>query len=126
MFKIANNQVFAAIVQAMKDGDEKAMQEAWASFHDSIVAKVLADHAELQATNDVAVLAERGYRQLTSAETKWYQKVIGALKSSDPKQSFVSIIGSDNEEDLMPSTIIEDVYKNLRETHPLLGAIDFQ
>lgn len=126
MFKIANNQVFAAIVQAMKDGDEKAMQEAWASFHDSIVAKVLADHAELQATNDVAVLAERGYRQLTSGETKWYQKVIGALKSSDPKQAFVNIINSDNEEDLMPSTIIEDVYKNLRETHPLLGAIDFQ
>lgn len=126
MFKIANNQVFAAIVQAMKDGDEKAMQEAWASFHDSIVAKVLADHAELQATNDVAVLAERGYRQLTSGETKWYQKVIGALKSSDPKQAFVNIINSDQEEDLMPTTIIEDVYKNLRETHPLLGAIDFQ
>lgn len=126
MFKIANNQVFAKIVQAMKDGDEKAMQEAWAEFHDSIVAKVLADHTELQATNDVAVLAERGYRQLTSGETKWYQKVIGALKSSDPKQAFVNIINSDNEEDLMPTTIIEDVYKNLRETHPLLGAIDFQ
>lgn len=126
MFKIANNQVFAKIVQAMKDGDEKAMQEAWAEFHDSIVAKVLADHTELQATNDVAVLAERGYRQLTSGETKWYQKVIGALKSSDPKQAFVNIINSDNEEDLMPTTIIEDVYRNLRETHPLLGAIDFQ
>lgn len=127
MFKIAkDNQVFASIVQAMKDGDEKAMQEAWASFHDSICAKVLADHAELQATNDVAVLAERGYRQLTSAETKWYQKVIGALKSSDPKQAFVSIIGTENEDDLMPSTIIEDVYRNLRDAHPLLGAIDFQ
>lgn len=127
MFKIAkDNQVFAKIVQAMKDGDEKAMQEAWAEFHDSIAEKVLADHAELQATNDVAVLAERGYRQLTSAETKWYQKVISALKGPNPKQAFVNIIGSDNEEDLMPTTIIEDVYKNLREKHPLLGAINFQ
>lgn len=126
MFKIANNQVFAAIVQAMKDGDENAMQKAWEEFHDSICAKVLADHAELQATNDVAILSERGYRQLTSGETKWYQKVIGALKSSDPKQAFVNIINSDQEEDLMPTTIIEDVYKNLRDTHPLLGAIDFQ
>lgn len=127
MFQIGkDNQVFAAIVQAMKDGDEKAMQEAWASFHDSICAKVLEDHAELQATNDVAILSERGYRQLTSAETKWYQKVIAALKGSNPKQAFVNIIGSDNEEDLMPTTIIEDVYKNLRDNHPLLGAINFQ
>lgn len=128
MFQIAKDtKVFAAIVQAMKDGDEKAMQKAWEEFHDSICAKVLADHAELQATNDVAILSERGYRQLTSAETKWYQKIIGALKnSSDPKQAFVNIIGSGNEEDLMPTTIIEDVYKNLRDTHPLLGAIDFQ
>lgn len=127
MFQIAKDtKVFAAIVQAMKDGDEKAMQEAWEGFHNSIVAKVLADHAELQATNDVAVLAERGYRQLTSKETKWYQKVIGALKSSDPKQAFINLINTDVEEDLMPTTIIEDVYKNLRETHPLLGAIDFQ
>lgn len=126
MFKIANNQVFAKIVQAMKDGDEQAMQSAWAEFHDSIVAQVLADHAELQATNDVAILSERGYRQLTSGETKWYQKVIAALKGSDPKQAFVNIIDSDNEEDLMPTTIIEDVYRNLRENHPLLGAIDFQ
>lgn len=127
MFKIANdNQVFNKLVQAMKGGDEKAMQEAWSEFHDSICAKVLADHAELQASNDVTVLAERGYRQLTSAEQKWYQKVISALKGPNPKQAFVNIIGSDNEEDLMPTTIIEDVYKNLRETHPLLGAINFQ
>ena len=127
MFQIAkDNQVFQRIIQAMKDGDEKAMQDAWSAFHESIVAKVLADHAELQASNDVAVLAERGYRQLTTAEQKWYQKVISALKGPNPKQAFVNIIGSDNEEDLMPTTIIEDVYKNLRETHPLLGAINFQ
>lgn len=126
MFKIAKDKVFAAIVQAMKGGDEKEMQKAWEEFHNSIVEQVIADHAELQAANDVAVLAERGYRQLTSKETKWYQKVIGALKSPDPKQAFINIINTDVEEDLMPSTIIEDVYKNLRENHPLLGAIDFQ
>ena len=127
MFKIGkDNQTFAAIVQAMKSGDEKAMQEAWASFHDSIVEQVKADHAELMATQDATVLAERGYRMLTTEETKWYQKAIAALKSSNPKQAFVTLIGSGNEEDLMPTTIIEDVYRNLRETHPLLGAINFQ
>ena len=127
MFEITENkQVFNDIVQAMKSGDEKAAQTAWAAFHDSIAAKVRKDFAELQESNDAAVLAQRGYRQLTAKETKWYQKVIDALRSTNPKQEFVSIINSPNEEDLMPTTIIEDVYKNLRDNHPLLGAIDFQ
>lgn len=114
------------IVAAMKSGDEQALQTAWANFHNSIAAEVRKDFEELQETNDSAVLAQRGYRQLTSQEKKWYQKVINALKSTDPKQAFTAIVGSDNEEDLMPTTIIEDVYRNLKDEYPLLGAINFQ
>ena len=114
------------LVKAMTDNDEKAMQAAWQSLHDSIAEQVKADFEDIQASHDAAVLAQRGYRQLTSKETKWYQKVIDAMKSTDPKQAFTAIIGSDNEDDLMPTTIIEDVYKNLQEEHPLLKAINFQ
>ena len=110
----------------MKSGEEKEIQAAWESLHDSIAKQVMDDFAELQETNDAAVLAQRGYRQLTSKETKWYQKVIEALRSSNPKQAFTAIVGTDNEEDFMPTTIIEDVYKNLQEEHPLLKAINFQ
>ena len=127
MFEITQNkQVFNDIVQAMKAGDEKAAQVAWEAFHNSIVANVKKDFADIQESNDAVILAQRGYRQLTEKENKWYQKVIEALRSSNPKQAFVNIISSPNEEDVMPTTIIEDVYKNLKETHPLLGAIDFQ
>jgi hypothetical protein len=126
MFEITKNkQVFQDIVQAMKSGDEKAAQDAWAAFHESLVEQVKKDFAEVQESHDAAILAQRGYRQLTDKETKWYQKVIEALKSTTPKQAFTAIIGSENEEDLMPTTIIEDVYKNLKETHPILGAINF-
>ncbi|MBR5879012.1 MAG: phage major capsid protein [Akkermansia sp.] len=114
------------LVQALKSGDETQIKQAWASLHDSIAEQVKADYQELQESNDAAVLAQRGYRQLTSKETKWYQKVIEALKSNQPKQMFTELLGSDQEEDLMPTTIIEDVYKNLREDHPLLQAINFQ
>ena len=114
------------IVEAMNTNDETAIQEAWQGFHDSITEKVMADFADLQESNDAAILSQRGYRQLTSKETAWYQKVINALKSNEPKQAFTAIIGSENEDDLMPSTIIEDVYKNLKEEHPLLQAISFQ
>ena len=111
---------------AMKNNDEAQIKEAWEEFHNSIAEQIMADFKELQETNDASILLQRGYRQLTSKETKWYQKVIEALKSNNPKQAFAAIIGSDNEEDLMPTTIIEDVYKHLQEEHPLLNAINFQ
>lgn len=127
MIKFANeNAVSQKLAAAMKSGDEKQIQEAWNEFHASVAEQVKADFVELQESKDSAILAQRGYRQLTSKETKWYQKVIEALRSTNPKQAFTAIIGSDDEEDLMPTTIIEDVYKHLREEHPLLKAINFQ
>ena len=114
------------IVEAMNSNDEAAMQEAWKGFHDSITEQVMADFADIQESNDAAILAQRGYRQLTSKETAWYQKVIEAMRSSTPKQAFAAIIGSEEEEDMMPTTIIEDVFKHLKEEHPLLQAINFQ
>ena len=127
MIKFANqSEATEKLAAAMKSGDEAKIQEAWDGFHNSVVEQVKADFAELQESKDATVLAQRGYRQLTSKETKWYQKVIEALKSPNPKQAFTAIISSDNEEDLMPTTIIEDVYKHLRDEHPLLKAINFQ
>lgn len=127
MEKFANNKEYAQkMVAAMASGDEKAMAEAWEAVCQAAVDKVKADYAELQESHDAEVLAQRGYRQLTSKETKWYQKVIDAMKSSNPMQAFTAIIGSDNEDDIMPTTIIEDVYRNLQDEHPLLQAIEFQ
>lgn len=127
MIKFANeNECIKQLMAAMKSGDESEIQAAWEGLHNSIAAQVSADFSDIQASNDAAILAQRGYRQLTSAETKWYQKVIAALKSNDPKQAFTTILTSENEEDLMPTTIIEDVYRDLQEEHPLLQAINFQ
>lgn len=127
MIKFAKEKEAASkIMEAMKSGDEKAMQEAWQAFHDSVAEQIMQDFEEIKASNDAAILAQRGYRQLTSQENKWYQKVIEALRSQDPKQAFTSIIGGDDEDALMPTTIIEDVYKHLADDHPLLKAINFQ
>lgn len=127
MIKFANEKAcINKIVEAMKSNNEEEIKQAWTDLHNSIAEQVRNDFTEVQESHDAAVLAQRGYRQLTSKESKWYQKVISALKSSDPKQAFTSIIGGDNEEDLMPTTIIEDVYKNLKEEYPLLKAIKFQ
>ncbi len=127
MKKFANeNEYQQKILAAMKSGDENEIKEAWKALHDSITEQVKVDFSDLQESHDAAILAQRGYRQLTSKETKWYQKVINALKSNNPKQAFTEIIGGNNEEDLMPTTIITDVYKDLQEEHPLLKKINFQ
>lgn len=127
MIKFTNQkEASAAIVEAMKSGDEAKVQAAFDKFGAGVVEKIMADFEDAKASNDAAILAQRGYRQLTSKETKWYQKVIDALKSENPKQAFTEILGTDVEDDLMPTTIIEDVYKHLQEDHPLLAAINFQ
>ena len=115
-----------AIMEATKSGDEAAIQQAWQDFHNSIKEQVVLDCAEVIESNDAAILAQRGYRQLTSKEKAWYQKAIEALKSKEPKQAFTALINTENEEDFMPTTIVEDVYKDLVDSHELLQVINFQ
>lgn len=127
MIKFENEKKAAtAVMKAMKSGDEVKIQQAWEDFHNSVAEKVMQDFEDIKESNDAAILAQRGYRQLTSKETAWYKKVIEALKSDTPKQAFTSILGGDDEDSLMPTTIIEDVYKYLEDEHPLLKAINFQ
>lgn len=123
-----------AIVQAMKTGDDDKMAKAWADFHASIADQIMDDYAAVQTSNDSKILAQRGFRQLTSKETGFYQALIGALKSPNPQQAFISLIDSTSDNPasgtdtsgIMPETIIEDVYRNLQETHPLLSKVGMQ
>ena len=121
-FKNETNSI-QQLMNAMQTNDEQQIQNAWQGFHDSIAEQVRQDFEDVKDSNDSAVLAQRGFRQLTTKETAWYQKFIDAMKSSNPKQAFTTIIGSDEEDALMPETIIEDVYKYLEENHPLLSVI---
>lgn len=112
--------------EAMQTNDPEKITKAWESFHDSIAESVRQDFEEAMKSNDSAVLVQRGFRQLTTKETKWYEKFIEAARSSNPKQAFTTLLNTDLEEDMMPETIIEDVYKHLEEEHPLLKAIGVQ
>lgn len=124
--KFAHEIESREMLAAMKSGDDEQIVKAWQGLCASIAEKVKADAAELQDTQDSAALMQRGYRQLTSKEKKFYSKLIEAGKSATPKQAFVDILGTDTEDDIMPTTIIEDVYKHLKDEYPLLKAINFQ
>lgn len=114
-------EAVAALQSALQSGNEEEGKKAWGQVIDAITEKVKTDFEMYSA--DTNVLAQRGYRQLTSEETKFYQNLAKAGKASDPKQAFTDLIDTDGG---MPETIIEDVYRDLLEEHPLLDKITFQ
>ena len=124
MIKVAKEkESVTALMNAFKSGKEKEIKQAWSDFHDSIAESVKEEFEGLQDTVDSNILAQRGIRQLTSAEKKFYEKLIDSAKSSNPKQALNDLLTVDGG---MPETIIEDVYKDLVENHPLLSKVQFQ
>ncbi len=113
-------QAAEAMKAAFKSGDEAQLNQAWEGFHQSVCDTVRQDFE--QSRGDSKVLAERGYRMLTNEENTFYQKWIEGAKSVNPKQALTDLINIDGG---MPQTIIEDVYRNLVNEHPLLEAISF-
>lgn len=111
---LTTRDVAQQLREAYQSDNPAQIEQAWTDMQQTIANEVAqrmqADLAVLGTANEKAILAQRGYRTLTPRESAWYEKVISAMRSTDPKQAFATIIGSDNEEDLMPPTILEDVY----------------
>ena len=126
MTLLTNTSAASQIVAAMNSGDQNEMVQAWEVFGEEVAENIRRDFEQFRETKDDSVLAQRGYRVLTSAEQAWYTKVSAALKSSKTKQAFIDILKSDDKDDLMPETIIDDVLRYLVETRPLLSKIRFR
>ena len=123
MIKVNEKESANALMNAFKSGNESEIKPAWSDFHDSIAASVKEEFEEIQDTADANALAQRGVRQLTSAEKKFYEGLIKSAKASNPKQALIDLLTVDGG---MPETIIEDVYKDLVEEHPLLAKVNFK
>lgn len=103
--------------QAIKDDDTKAFSEAFAELCQKIEENVLEQARELLAEQDATILAQRGVRQLTSKEKEYYEKIIEAMKSPNPKQALNDV------DVVMPETIIDSVFDELQTNHPLLSKL---
>lgn len=110
------------VISATKSGDEAEAKEGLEAFYEAIYNNIKSDFDAFQESQDERVLAQRGYRQLTSEEKKFYESLAKNVKASDSKQAFLGDIPGG----AMPTTIIEDVFKNLKKEHPLLSKIDAQ
>ena len=99
--------------------DTQAVETAFEQFGNAIAATVRAEYES--AHGDQAILMQRGFRVLTSEENKYYQDLINA-----GREKTVQTMNGLLSDKVMPATIIEDVYKDLTQEHPLLSKINFQ
>lgn len=105
---------------AVKEQDTEGFAQAWADLADSIQQQVIGEAEGYVQGIDRQILAGRGVRQLTGEETRYYQAVIGAMRSANPKQALTEL------EAALPKTTIDAVFEDLAAQHPLLDAINFQ
>lgn len=105
---------------AMKSEDEGAIAQAFSEFAESVQQNVLEDVKAYQQTADKEILAKRGVHQLTNKESKFYQSIIDAMKSTDIRQAFTGL------DVAFPQTIIDNVIADIKAAHPLLDIINFQ
>lgn len=104
--------------QAIKDNDAEAFSKEFVELCQKIEDNVIEQAKEMIQEQDVNILAQRGVRQLTSKEREYYEKVIEAMRSSDPKQAL------NNVGVVMPETIVDSVFDELRTNHPLLSRLN--
>ena len=109
----------AKIQEAVKGGDEEAFAEAFVEYTNALQEAVIAEARGLVQATDNQILAGRGVRVLTSEEHTYYQKLIEAMRSDNPKQA---LSGFDA---VLPETVINTVFDDITEEHPLLSEIRF-
>ena len=112
----------AALMAAIASGNETDIATAFNAMQDDILSSLRSEMESYATTQDATILASRGVRVLTSGEKAWYQKFIEASRNANPKQAFTDLITNES----MPTTVVEDVFKDMQTEHPLLAKINFQ
>lgn len=99
---------------AIESNDSEAFTQAQIEMAKSIQNKILkeAKQAVNEDINDQAIMVKRGLNPLTKEEREYYNEVISGE-------------GFAGTEKLMPATIFDRVFEDLRQKHPLLSEINF-
>lgn len=121
------DEIMQKLNESLKEGNEEGFAQTFTEFAEYLQQSVLAEAEGTLAkaegiiqSVDTNVLVGRGVRQLTSKENEYYQKTIEAMKSTNPKQALTEL------DVVMPETIIDAVFDDLKEEHELLSVINFQ
>lgn len=115
--KIDSMAVRQTFFDALRDGSEedqiKALEGVINMIQEDIMSRANEQMELIGAEyTDDRILAERGImKPLTTAEKKYFNAVIERG-------------GFDGVEELFPTTIVQDVFRDLRQSHPILSRVD--
>lgn len=112
-------RIYNQMIEAMHNQDAEAFKNAFEENTQLIQKEVLEKAKKLADIQDQKILAQRGIRQLTNEERRYYEKFIEAAKSQNFKQALT------NPELVMPETVLDAVFDDLQTQHPLLSHISF-
>ena len=104
--ELAENKTLDEFKNALDMEDNAKLAEAMMNKYKDIEKNILDKFEELKDEHDSKVLASRGIRQLTNAETEFYNKMFKNDIGMSPTQGGSLI---------MPKTIFDSVFDDLRE-----------
>lgn len=112
-------QLRVDLYEAMRTDDTDVQEKAFLNFAEGLEAEIKNKANEEikrfgNAINDEKILINRGVAKALTTEEKNYFNAVVERK------------GFENVDAVFPKTIIQDVFKNLRQTHPLLSKIDMR
>lgn len=114
------DKILESMIESMKSQNVDNFKESLNQLFEINQKEVLEKYEELKNETDVQILASRGVRVLTSQEKKYYEQVVTAMKTTNPKQALTDM------DVVMPETIIDAVFEELQTNHELLQYINFQ
>lgn len=120
LLKEQKTQIMQRMTDALRSDNPEKFAQAWEELQLNLQDTVMAEARGLMDQYDTTVLAARGIRQLTSEENKYYDGLIQAMRSANPKQAIADY------EPVLPKTVVDAVFDDLVQEHPLLEAINFQ
>jgi HK97 family phage major capsid protein len=122
--KSQDTQDFAKkIADAVQSGEPELFGNAMQEYGEAIQDAIMHDIEGKQQERDVKILKARGKNELTAKEVKFYD----ALRESIVKEAPIRMaIGSDSYTNTLPETIIDRIFDDLAQEHPLLGAVQLQ
>ncbi len=113
-------EIAQRITNALTNSDAAAFESGLQEMFESIENEVKASAAEMNGSHDAAALAQRGVRVLTTQETEFYNSLIEAMgaNNGDLKMALTDV------QKTLPITIITQVMEDMKQSHPLLDAVD--
>jgi len=115
---VIRNEFAEGFKNALESNDGNKMADVFADYAESVRSDLMASYADYQKTQDTAILAQRGIKQLTSEETKFWNAYGKAVETGDIKNSFTGISYT------YPESFLAEVLADIKAQFELVDAVD--